>query len=362
MQSQTLTDATIRHAVYLERYKAAEVREFAAFLRQADELLTAQLAGVDSLTEYSRTRLERLVSATRSELSGIFGAYQGELTDRLADLAEYESEFEARALSNIGWESVVPAQETVRAAVLSRPLQVTGADGGKLLTAFLRDFTDGEVARLSNAIRQGAYQGLTVPQLRQRIRGTRARNYKDGLLATTARNADAIARTGIQHVSNVARQQTWRDNSDVVTGYRWLSTLDSKTSTICRSLDGRVFKFDQGPVPPAHVRCRSTTLAELDGRYSWLDQGGTRAARSNATGKTVDVPAEQSYYDWLKRQPRQFQDSVLGESRGRLLRDGGLSARRFAELQLDKNFQPLTLAEMRQIEPLAFERALGEED
>ena len=48
---------------------------------------------------------------------------------------------------------------------------------------------------------------------------------------------------------------------------------------------------------------------------------------------------------------------MLGPARGTLLRDGGLSAERFQELRLSRNFEPLTLAEMQRLEPLAFERA-----
>ena len=56
-------------------------------------------------------------------------------------------------------------------------------------------------------------------------------------------------------------------------------------------------------------------------------------------------------------QPAKVQDSIVGSTRGKLLRDGGLSAGRFAELQLGKRFEPLTLDEMRQLEPIAFHKA-----
>jgi hypothetical protein len=69
------------------------------------------------------------------------------------------------------------------------------------------------------------------------------------------------------------------------------------------------------------------------------------------------VPASQSYYAWLKTQPAAFQDSVIGPTRGALFRRGGLSAQRFAELQLGKNFKPIDLDAMRKLEPVAFERA-----
>lgn len=50
---------------------------------------------------------------------------------------------------------------------------------------------------------------------------------------------------------------------------------------------------------------------------------------------------------------------MLGKTRGKLFRDGGMSVEKFKSLQLDKNFTPLTLDEMRKIEPLGFERAFG---
>ncbi|MFP3663054.1 hypothetical protein SB768_31970, partial [Burkholderia sp. SIMBA_043] len=56
-------------------------------------------------------------------------------------------------------------------------------------------------------------------------------------------------------------------------------------------------------------------------------------------------------------QPAAFQDATLGPVRGKLFRDGGLTAERFAALQLDKNFKPLTLDQLKELEPLAFERA-----
>lgn len=59
----------------------------------------------------------------------------------------------------------------------------------------------------------------------------------------------------------------------------------------------------------------------------------------------------------MKGQPANVQDSILGPTRGKLLRDGGLTSKRFAELQLSKNFQPMTLAEIKAIEPIAFEKA-----
>lgn len=351
-QAQLLSEIATRHQVYLERLKSGEANQFAAFLLEMDRSIRRRLGGVD-LTGFARARLERLLAVVERDLGKILDRYYGQLSGNLIDLAQYEAGFEARSLEQVvrGFEVVIPAEAQVIAAVTSRPLSVRGPDGGKLLEPFIRDWSANEVRRVSGAIRQGFYEGQTTGQILQVVRGTRANKYRDGILAIVNRDAEAVVRTAVQHASSQARQITWESNGDVVQGVRWVSTLDSRTTQQCRSLDGRRFAIDKGPRPPIHIRCRSTTVADIDPEFAFLREGATRSS----VGGQVD--ADLTYYEWLKRQPADFQNSAIGPTRAKLLRRGGLTAERFAELNLGRNFQPLTLDEMRRLEPVAFERA-----
>ena len=160
----------------------------------------------------------------------------------------------------------------------------------------------------------------------------------------------------MQHVANTARVETMKANEDIVKGYRWVSTLDGRTSEVCRSLDGKQFDIGKGPIPPAHPNCRSTTVPVLK---SWRELGldidemapGQRASQDGPVSSTL------TYYDWLKRQPASFVEEALGKTRAALFLKGGLSADEFARLQLNRNFEPLTLAELRKKAPKVFERA-----
>lgn len=347
--AERLTEIATRHQVMLERVKTGEANQFAAFLREMDRELRTRLARGE-MTEFSRVRAEALILDIERTLTAIYGRFWNELSGRLIEIADYEAGFEARSLADGmdgAYEPVLPAAVAVRAAVMTAPLSVRGADGGKLLEAFVRDWSATEVKRVGGAIRQGFYEGATTSKILQIVRGTRANKYRDGILAVSNRNAEAVVRTAVQHVASVARQETWSANSDIIKGVRWVSTLDSRTTQQCRSLDGRVFPVDSGPRPPIHVRCRSTTVAEL----GFSRKNAIRASKDGA------VPANLSYYEWLKTQPAAFQNQAIGPTRAKLLRAGGLSAERFAELNLGKNFEPLTLAQMRDLEPLAFERA-----
>ncbi len=350
--AELLIQSATRNAVMLERLKSGEVEKIDPFLRRIDKDLRDRLSR-DTLTDYSRARLEQMLKSIDAMLAKIHGEFTSQLLLDLFDIGAYEAEFEARSLDQVlvNITAAAPTVKAIQAAVKAQPLSVTGPDGGKLLEAFIADWTQAERNRVAGAIRMGYVQGETNQQIINRIRGTKALKYSDGLIAITRRNAEAVVRTGIQHVASVARMETWKTNSDVVTGYRWVSTLDGRTSAQCKSLDGRVFKMGKGPVPPAHIRCRSTTAAELDDRYAFLDEGATRASKDGY------VDADQTYYSWLKGQPQEFQNIALGPERAKLFRDGGLSAERFAELQLDRQFKPLTLEQMKALEPEAFRRA-----
>ena len=148
------------------------------------------------------------------------------------------------------------------------------------------------------------------------------------------------------HVATNARMAVMEENDDVVIGYEWVSTLDSRTSPICQARDSQVFLFTDKfqPKPPAHINCRSSTSPKLSPEFDIFDQGATRASKGADGGKQVS--ADLSYYEWLKRQPANFQDEILGKTKGAIFRNAGLDAEQFRKITVDNLGRPLTLDEM----------------
>jgi len=354
---ERLIEIATRHISHNERLKSHNVKEYAQFFEEMKNSVTNQLANKD-LTKFSRDRLLALEKNIASDLKEINSEAYKTLKSQARDLAKYESRFEAKALNDVMEHSFnLPSTSQLNSAIFKTPL--TGIEGpmkGKLLEGVVRDWSDRTVDRVNNVITAGYYQGKTTAAIVREVVGTGA-NFTGGTLAQVKRDTEGLVRTSLQHAANQARQETWDQNSDIVKGVRIFATLDAKTSTICRSLDGQVFPLEEGPRPPFHINCRTTTVAALDSRFKVLDEDATRSARDPSTGEVYKVDSDQSYYSWLKGQPANVQDSILGPSRGKLLRDGGLTSKRFAELQLSKNFKPMTLAEMKAIEPIAFEKA-----
>jgi SPP1 gp7 family putative phage head morphogenesis protein len=85
--------------------------------------------------------------------------------------------------------------------------------------------------------------------------------------------------------------------------YRFLATLDLKTSSICRKRDNKRFKVSERQTgvncPPMHPWCRSTTTCDI-GEIELAEM--KRRARDPITGKVRTFPANITYKQWYKAQ------------------------------------------------------------
>lgn len=342
-QSAQIADATY-HSVMLERLKAAEVRAYNELVplleKQISELLQ-RLQGT-TLSDMTRGQINAQLRLLRQSQQALLAEANAKLERRLRMLAEYESGFEAatlqRYLTDAGTGTVltVPTGPAAFALANSVPLSATG----DLLLPWVSKMTSEEVDQINKVILRGYSEGWTNDQLATVLRGTKALNRTDGLLPRMGKHNATIVRTAIQHVASTAREQVWRDNEDVIDRYRWVATLDSRTSPTCRTLDGQEFELGKGPRPPIHPNCRSTTVAIIAGLEHLIDN----LQRASADGQ---VPASMTYYEWLKTQPAAFQEEVLGPSRYKMFKRADMTADKFAKLQLNSAFQPLTLEEIR---------------
>lgn len=115
---------------------------------------------------------------------------------------------------------------------------------------------EADFRRIVNMVRDGVKSGMTIQQMIQAIRGTKANGYKDGILNTTYKHASSMARTLCCGIANNAKDQFYRDNDDVVIGVEWLDTLDLRTCPRCGGLSRKRWKtHEPHPVPPAHHNC-----------------------------------------------------------------------------------------------------------
>ena len=341
-----------RHAVFVEGHKIKEAEKLVKFY---DKLL---------LKTISQTANTPFQVMKRADLAGFIAGVSETLTDpRLVEkavdssiaLAKYDSEFTAEAIKkaaeNVGvgdFEMTIPSQSQVKSAATARMMTVAGPDGGKLLRGYFGTNMLKNARIATTAIRFGFAAGETNHQIVQRLKEA---------TDMTRSNLMTVVRTGMTHAATSARMDFADRNTDIIEAVKWVSTLDSRTSTQCRSLDGREFPLNRGPRPPAHVNCRSTTTYVFKGKLKELQRGGKRMSRDPATGKGKLVDADETYYSWLKKQPKQFQNSVLGPGKATLFRSKGMTADTFSKMALNRKFIPRTLADMKRYKKTALSGA-----
>lgn len=343
-------DTATRHQVYLSRVSSEVAARVAAQVNEIVPITIEYVMGLGvDLSEATTEEVLAMVELARDSQMAAMAAGLKELTHTLAPLAKYESTFSVDLLAaqSEGFEVQALEAGEAYAEAMKAPMRSTG----KLMEDFWQEWTEKQVNSINEAVTKAHAQGRTNQQLVQALRGTRAKNFEDGILPTTTRNAEAIVETSVQEVANRARDLVYANNADLVVAVEVVATLDGHTTQQCRSLDKQQFPRDKAPRFPIHWRCRTTTRPVLAPEFEALRAGGKR---SSVKGP---VDNKESYYTWLKKQPDTFQNDAIGPVRAKLLRDGGLSAEEFARLNLGNRFEPLTLEEMRQKQPAAFERA-----
>ena len=140
----------------------------------------------------------------------------------------------------------------------------------------------------------------------------------DALTRLANHQVMALVRTSVNQVSNIASQQTYKSNREITDNFIFVATLDSRTSLTCASKDGKEFSYDDGPVPPLHFNCRSTTVAvpnwkKLKAVYG-IERPDKEAMRASSEGL---IPAGEDYGQWLSKQGVEVKEQVLGKSKAR---------------------------------------------
>lgn len=339
-----LTDAATRHQVHVQRYAGGTLKKLAKFINKA--ISTAKARVADGLSLYGSKRYERQIRALQGDLATIYGDMKGQAILDLTEFGSYETEFNMTLMGKVVKTVVqlntpVPAQ--IAAAALADPMDLEVGKGRQRISiaGALDEFGTKKSAEIISQIRVGSALGETSDQIARRLTPLGVKQ-KD--------QAAALVNTMTNHIASTARVEVLKDNDDILNGMRRIATLDSRTTLFCMSIDQTIIPLD-GPKPPYHWRCRTTIIPVLKDKFAREIPGSTRP--SIGPDGVEQVSSKTSYGEWLARQPASFQQDVLGPARYELFSKGQLSIDRF----VDDNGKTLTLEQLKQREPMAFERA-----
>ena len=363
--------ALYRNAIDLNRYSNSVARRVINAYNDIIIDATNQLRTIDDLAAPNKAaRLRGILAQLKQSLAGWAGDATELTATELQGLAELQSEFVTDQLRKVlpagsrdavrtveispqfaqsvvttdpTQLNVVALSDDLFAAVQGAPatFSLTAAKGatitlpnGEVLEKAFRGIAVDQAEQFSQVVRNGLLTGETTPSIAKRLIGRLERSGERlifGEVATTTRQLRAagvksiiasggeltamadnqiisLVRTSINQVANAAAMSIYEANQDITKKYRYSATLDTKTSSICRALDGREFEYGKGPVPPQHFGCRSAVVAVID--YEGLDFVPPPPGRRASADGPVSVNT--SYGQWLKDQPLKTQQDVLG--------------------------------------------------
>lgn len=235
--------------------------------------------------KYHISKLEALKVQTQHSLEVMYAKQFGTMHGALSDAFEsgyYHTAYELQHGFNVGWDIAGLDQAQIE-KVLAKPWAADGYNFSERIWGNKNKLISEVHNELSRNIMLGADLQKAIDSLAKKMN-------------TSKNNAGRLVMTEEAYFSSAAQKDCFESLG--VEQYEIVATLDSHTSDICRSLDGKHFPMkDYQPgvtAPPFHVYCRSTTVPYFDEQFDI----GERAARDEETGKTYYIPDDMNYQEW----------------------------------------------------------------
>jgi SPP1 gp7 family putative phage head morphogenesis protein len=316
------TGRIVNNAVQTNRYANGLARDIADRVDEAGRLMQELLLRRDP-TDVKGANRRRRIAALNNDAAAILDDLYADLrktsTGSFVDLAEVQEAFATRQLTAVGVElgGRRLSRQFWRSIVVTEPIQ------GAMLNDWWRRQSANTKFQFRRQVQIGMANQETTGDLVRRVRGRsigRGR-FKGGVVSyqsAATRQATALVRTAVNQIASKAHLETYRQHDDVTKEYEYVATLDDRVTMRCASLDGKRFKYGEGPMPPQHWNCRSTIVPIVD----WEGLGIETPKPGQRASAGGPVSAKTDYAGWLKDQPQGVQDRVLGKTRAEMFRSG----------------------------------------
>lgn len=182
-------------------------------------------------------------------------------------------------------------------------------------------------------LRLGIANGETQERIVARIVGRRG---EPGIMETARRNARALVHSSTMTAANRARLETFKRNSRIIKGVRWLATLDGHTCRRCMAMDGQAWNLDgeklkgttvEFNAPPIHFgdRCVLSPIPKTFKEIGLdIPEPQVEGQRASSLGP---INGKTTFDEFLKRQSPEFVERTLGKERARLFEQGKITVK-----------------------------------
>lgn len=343
-KNRFLFDLLFRHQVYVEGVKAGFALQYRAMLHNLYDAFAKYVGQTrwDTLDNYSRAEIERFIYKFKLAQTQYYNQY----TQKLIELLKQFVAVDKDVLTNV-YETAT-GQTTTERHNAPQPGDLPSVHGlrathnteagnervwnviengivpasGLTIPQMLKEFEDSTTAAIAKRIRIAWANAESPKEMLDSIVGNADANYRDGMFATFDNRNRAILATSLQYATTVTNSAIASVHFNL---YQWVSVLDSRTTEICRSRNGNIYVYGEGPLPPAHWNCRSKDVP-LFGDGEPLH----------------DIPG--SFFDWLATQPKKLLNDMIGTALAAKVVAGDNSVK---GISVNELVIPLTLSHFR---------------
>lgn len=226
---QYLIDSAAKHQVFLLRYSGGVYNKMLKFVEQSRKE-TVKLVR-EANTDWSRDRLKRFNTELERVNKLIYTGMSKNIIGNMIDLAKYESLAAKNTFEKATKLAIIFNTPTLvqlqTAAFTSIIDSIPGVDKKSKLTVgkALEEFGENKTNEIVSLVRVGFALGKTTRELSQEISNT--------ITSLVPRQAQVLARTITNHVASNSRGEFYKQNSELLTGYQVVATLDDRTSFTC---------------------------------------------------------------------------------------------------------------------------------
>ena len=231
------------------------------------------------------SRLESLQLQLQQHVEKLYGGQIEGFEHLMKDVYQtqyYHTAFEIQKAFEIGF-TLHALDENILTKVISKPWT---ADGQTFSAKIWRDRN-----LLLDTLHTELIQSLARGEAPNRMISTIANK-----MNTSRSNAARLVMTESAFFSAAAQKDAFGELD--VEKYEIIATLDSRTSSICQSMDGKVFKladFMPGVTAnPFHPRCRTTTAP-------WFEDDYSERIACDKNGQVYYISSNIKYPEWEER-------------------------------------------------------------
>lgn len=357
-----LFDAMTRRQIGILRYGKTLSNKLKTILKDSDQSIKERIlgklenwTGVNSTTD--RKKLDNLLLSLSDERNYAWSLLIPLFKNDLKELAKDESSNFDTLLSTV-LPFVMP--DNTLTPKQAENIVDTVAFKGKDLDEWLKQSQINDIGRVIDSVVTGAVIGESEKDIVKRITGDAVLDGAGGVTKITVDDLDSLTMTSANLIPNAIKDAVIQKD-EIFDKVVFVAVLDSRTTPICRSLDGKVYeKGKAGYKPPLHIRCRSQLIPLIDaqkgvkrglhledekvyvGEFLGSETAQTRSDIPRGRKKEYDkwlktrldkdigtLNSNITYNDWLRRQPAYFQEFVLGKAKSQLFRKGGLNLDKF---------------------------------